>query len=155
MGGKRSRPRLDLSHFPAPLNRTPEVTQREQIFMKRGLYGQQLNLMEELKAETFQAHSRIQTLPFFQALAACQLPLESYVGQLRDLAVIHGVLEQALDQGTDARVAAVWRPDLRKLPLLQQDLRYFEPRAVSDLKEAVDVALQIAERIRRWLVSKI
>ncbi|MEI8041765.1 MAG: biliverdin-producing heme oxygenase [Verrucomicrobiota bacterium] len=116
--------------------------------MKRGLYGQQLNLMEELKAETFQAHARLQTLPFFQALAACQLPLESYVGQLRDLAVIHGVLEQALDQGTDARVAAVWRPDLRKLPLLQQDLRYFEPRAVSDLKEAVEVALQIAERIR-------
>ncbi|CAK0781739.1 hypothetical protein CCP3SC15_970001 [Gammaproteobacteria bacterium] len=34
-------------------------------------------LMEELKAEIFQAHVGIQAAPFFQALAACQLPLES------------------------------------------------------------------------------
>lgn len=43
--------------------------------MKTGLFGQQLSLMEELKSETFLAHAQLQTAPFFQALAACQLPL--------------------------------------------------------------------------------
>ena len=116
--------------------------------MKPGLFGQQLTLMEELKAATFPTHARLQTAPFFQALAACQLPLESYVGQLRALAALHGVLEQALENCADKRVASVWNSDMRKLPLLQQDLRYFEPRAVADLREAVDAALKTVERLR-------
>ncbi|MCX6875225.1 MAG: biliverdin-producing heme oxygenase [Verrucomicrobia bacterium] len=116
--------------------------------MKPGLFGQQLTVMEELKAATFVAHGRLQTAPFFQALAACQLPLESYVGQLRALSVIHGVLEQALAACADERVASVWNNDMRKLPLLQQDLRYFEPRAVADLKEAGEAALKATEQLR-------
>jgi heme oxygenase len=116
--------------------------------MKTGLYGQKLTLMEELKAVTFLAHARLQALPFFQALAACQLPLESYVGQLRALAIIHGVLERALDNCPDAWVAAVWNRDMCKLPQLQQDLRFFEPRAVADLKETVEAALKTAEQLR-------
>jgi heme oxygenase len=116
--------------------------------MKAGLYGQQLTLMEELKAATFLAHARLQAAPFFQALVACQLPLESYVGQLRALSVIHGVLEQTLASRPDERVASVWNLEMRKLPMLQQDLRYFEPRAVADLKEAMEAALKTAEQLR-------
>ena len=81
--------------------------------MKPGLFGQQLTLMEELRAATCLAHSKLQTAPFFQALAACQLPLESYVGQLRALAALHGVLEQALESSPEERVASVWNPDMR------------------------------------------
>ena len=116
--------------------------------MKTGLFGQHLTLMEELKAATFLAHARLQSAPFFQALAACQLPLESYVGQLRALAVLHGVLEEALEGCPDERVASVWNRDMRKLPRLLKDLRYFEPRAVADLKEAAEAALTAAERLR-------
>jgi heme oxygenase len=116
--------------------------------MKNGLYGQQLTLMEELKASTFLPHARMQATPFWQALAACQLPLESYVGQLRALAIIHGVLEQALAGCADQRVASIWHEDMRKLPLLNEDLRYFEPRAVADLREAVEAALATAEQLR-------
>jgi len=116
--------------------------------MKPGLFGQKLTLMEELRAATFLAHSKLQSVPFFQALAACQLPLESYVGQLRALAAIHGVLEKALESNPDERVASVWNPDMRKLDRLQQDLRYFEPRAVADIKEAVEVALKAADLLR-------
>ncbi len=116
--------------------------------MKPGLFGQQLTLMEELKAATFSDHNRLQGAPFFPALAACQLPLESYVGQLRALTIVHGVLEPALASSTDERIAAVWRGDMVKLPLLYQDLNYFEPRAVADLKEAVTAALKIAEHLR-------
>jgi heme oxygenase len=116
--------------------------------MKPGLLGQQLSLMEVLRAASYAAHARLQTAPFFEALVACQLPLESYVGQLRALSVIHGVLERALDSGADDQVAAVWTPDMRKLPLLQQDLQFFAPRAVADLKEAVEAALETADGLR-------
>jgi heme oxygenase len=116
--------------------------------MKTGLFGQQLTLVEELRAATFLAHARLQTAPFFQALTACQLPLESFVGQLRALSVIHTVIEQALESCPDQRVASVWNRDMRRLPRLLQDLRYFEPRAVADLKEAAEAALNTAERLR-------
>lgn len=116
--------------------------------MKTGLLGQQLTITEQLKAATFVAHARIQTAPFSQALVDCQLPLESYVAQLRALSVIHEELEQALDNCREARVASVWEDDMRRLPRLQKDLEYFQPRMVADLKEAADAAQQVAGFIR-------
>ena len=109
--------------------------------MKIGLFGQRLTFTEELRAATFGAHARLQAEPYFQALAACQLSLESYVGQLRALAVIHGALEQALDHSDDSRVASVWTPGRHRLPRLLEDLRYFAPRAVSDLREAAEASM--------------
>lgn len=110
--------------------------------------------MEELKAAAMPMHARLEATPFFPALAAGRLALESYVGQLRALAVIHSVLEHALTDCTDERVTAVWRPDMRKFALLQQDLRYFEPRAVADLKEAAEIALQTAEHLRLLAIGQ-
>lgn len=122
--------------------------------MKLGLLGQKLTLMEELKAATFLPHAQLQAAPFFQALAAYQLPLESYVGQLRALAAIHGVLEEALKHCSDQRVASVWKDDMCKVPQLQQDLRFFEPRTVADLKEAVDATLKTVEMLRLRSVTQ-
>jgi heme oxygenase len=116
--------------------------------MKRGLYGQLLTLTDELKVATFGPHVRLQEVPYFQVLVACQLPLESYVGQLRAWAALHGVLEAALAASTHPALAAVWRADLQKVPLLQQDLRYFEPRAVADLREAAEESLRAVEQLR-------
>ena len=116
--------------------------------MKPGLFGQRLTLMEELRAATWPTHARLQGAPFYGALAACRLPLESYVGKLRALSVIHGVLEQALAGCADERVASVWRSDMRRLALLEEDLRYFEPRTVADIREAVDAALAAADHLR-------
>jgi len=76
------------------------------------------------------------------------LPLEAYIGQLRALSSIHGVIEPALANCIDERIASVWHNSMRKLPLLQQDLRYFEPRTVADLKEAVEAALNTADALR-------
>lgn len=104
--------------------------------------------MEQLKAATFLQHARLQELPYFQTLVAFQLPLESYVGHLRALAVIHGALEQALATCQDAAVSSVWRDDMRKLPCLNQDLRFFESRVVPDIKESVNLALEVADAIR-------
>ena len=110
--------------------------------------------MEELKAATQPAHRRLETAPFFSALAACQLPVESYVGQLRALAVIHSVLEQALASCADPRISSVWNCEMRKLPLLQNDLRFFEPRTVADVKEGVDAALKTGEQLRLLPVER-
>jgi heme oxygenase len=105
-------------------------------------------LMEELKASTAVFHARLQEVPFFEVLAAGQLPIESYVGLLRAFSIIYGVLEHELESSLNHSVVSVWTGDMRKLPLLQKDLAFFEPRAVADLKESVDVALKIAEEIR-------
>jgi methanogenic corrinoid protein MtbC1/heme oxygenase len=116
--------------------------------MKTGPSSQQLTLMEELKAASFAAHSRLHCAPFFAALAACQLPLESYVGQLRALALIHGVLEQVLTDSTDDKVAQVWSKDMQRTSLIAQDLQYFEPRHVADLRESAAAAQGVAKHIR-------
>ena len=116
--------------------------------MEQGFYGQQLTLMEELKAETYLPHVHLQEAPFFMALASCQLPLESYVGQLRALSIVHGVLEEALESTNNEAVASVWKSSMRKLSLLQKDLRSFEPQIVADIKESVELTLTIAEHIR-------
>lgn len=118
------------------------------MIIKPGLFGQRLSLMELLKAGTFAAHARLQGVAYFGALFACQLPLESYVGHLRALAVIHAELERELDGCADARVKSVWRDDMRKLPLLEHDLHGFEPRAVADIREAAEAALAAVEQLR-------
>lgn len=111
-------------------------------------------LMQELRAATAPAHAGLDGAPFFQALSAGELPLESYVGQLRALSVIHGVLEEALSTCADARVGSVWSDDMRKLPLLQQDLRHFEPQLVKDLKEAIVAAMAVETDIRLRLLER-
>lgn len=122
--------------------------------MTTGILGQQLSLSEDLRAETFAAHAGLQAEPFFGALARCQLPLESYVGQLRGLAVVHGVLEQALGESAEPRVAAVWRDDLRRLPRLLLDLAYFAPRGVLDITGAAAAAVRATEAIRRTAAAQ-
>lgn len=119
-----------------------------------GIYGQRLTLMEQLRAATSLHHARLQTAPFFQALAGCRLPLESYVGLLRAMLAIHGVLERALATCEHPAVTAVWRDDMRKVPFLERDLRFFEPRAVADLEEAVNEALRVTDRVRLWSVER-
>lgn len=105
-------------------------------------------LMGEIKARCAEAHARTQEAPFFRALLQGRLPLESYVGQLRALFVVHGVLEKSLAESPEPRVRRVFQDSMRKIPSLQQDLRYFEPRGVADLKEAAAAAIAIDTRVR-------
>lgn len=116
--------------------------------------GQPLFLMDELKAKNASVHARLETSPFFSALTKQLLPLESYVGQLRSLALIHGALEPALISCSDERVASVWTSEKSKLPWLCKDLRYFEPRVVADLKEATELSLNIADTLRRLSIEQ-
>jgi heme oxygenase len=143
-GSRASQPRHNRS-FRHTDSRTTGATCTT---MNKGPFAQHLTLMEELKAATEATHRRLESAPFFSALAGCQLPLESYVGQLRALAVIHGVLEHVLASCADPRIGSVWNREMRKLPLLQNDLRFFASRTVPDPKDALDAALKAAQQIR-------
>ncbi len=53
-------------------------------------------LMTQLREATRAQHARVDALPFFATLAARDLPLASYVGLLRALALLYTTLEQEL-----------------------------------------------------------
>jgi len=109
---------------------------------------QSMPIIARLKTQTKDCHSRIEALPYFKALIAHKLPLECYVNQLRSLAVIHGVFENEIASSEDNRVAAIWDDELKKLPLLEEDLKFFEPRVVSDASTSIDAALAMTGNIR-------
>ena len=105
-------------------------------------------IMERLKLETKEYHSKLESLPYFNALIEHKLPLECYVNQLRALSVIHGVLEKEMASTEDTQVCAIWNDELRKLSLLEEDLAFFKPRVVSDAADSIEAALAMTEKIR-------
>ncbi len=107
-----------------------------------------MSIMKRLKTETAADHKRLESYPYFAALAEHKLPLEGYVNQLRGLAIIHGVLESALAEAASEPVASVWNDSQRKLPLLAEDLEFFKPRIEPDYMPAIEAALAMTEKIR-------
>ena len=91
-----------------------------------------MEIMALLKAETAAYHAKLESMPFFGKLIAHELPLECYVNQLRALSVIHSVLEEQIAASVNEQIARVWEDGLRKLPLLMEDLHFFDPRVSSD-----------------------
>ena len=57
-------------------------------------------------------------------------------------------MSNTLTRCANAQVASVWNSAMIKSSLLEQDLRYFAPRAVADLKEAVAAALKMVAQLR-------
>ncbi len=105
-------------------------------------------IMGRFKSETAERHAEIEALPYFEALMAHSLPLIGYVAQLKSLAVIHSVLENEIASSRDPVVRNAWSEDLRKLSLLETDIRFFEPRTGSSHMHIVEIALNMAEKIR-------
>ncbi|WP_448381714.1 biliverdin-producing heme oxygenase [Desulfosoma sp.] len=104
--------------------------------------------IERLRTQTRDLHKTAHALPFFEALWKRTLPLESFVGQLRCLAVVHGALEKFLaSHATDEPFRGLLAGHCPKLPLLLQDLELFRHKGVQDILPAVDKALDIADRI--------
>ena len=104
-------------------------------------------LMTRLREATRETHGQIQALPWFHALERCELPIESYIGQLRGMAVLHGVLEHETPIAHDARLNAVWQEDMRRFPQIQQDLAFFATRNVFDIPKAHEAANTLANHI--------
>ncbi|MCF8129440.1 MAG: biliverdin-producing heme oxygenase [Deltaproteobacteria bacterium] len=105
-------------------------------------------IMTRLKDDTKAYHTKLERLPYFNALIEHTLPIECYVNQLRGLSVIHGVLENEIAAAEDSRVSDVWNDGLRKLAFLEEDLSFFKPRFISDAREPIETALSMTEKIR-------
>jgi heme oxygenase len=105
-------------------------------------------LFDQLRSHTWHRHEAFEKLPFVAALVDGTLPLESYIGQLRGLAVIFSALEQTLAQSRSPLITRI-RPLMKsRFKLLCTDLAFFAPRLVPDILPAVQNALDIARVIR-------
>jgi heme oxygenase len=111
--------------------------------------SQRMPIMERLRTETRAAHTQVEALPFFTALAARELPLASYVGLLRALSTVYAAFEQALLQASHPLLGKVWDDSRRKLPLLHRDLVYFQPHELPEAPVAMLQAHLLAQQIRR------
>jgi heme oxygenase len=113
----------------------------------------QLSLSEQLRASTRAAHDRLEQLPFAASLADGSLPVESYVGYLRAMAIVHAVIEHELPVENDPRIDAVWNDEMRRLPPLQLDLAHFAGQGIGDIRPAQQAAEAIANRLLRRSVE--
>lgn len=110
--------------------------------------------METLKYAIREQHARMEALPFVVALTKGELPLESYVGQLRAMATIQGTLEHELTllKSGEIRDLLLGRPS--RLVHLRRDLSQFDKLFVPDSEAAVNCSRAIAEQIRRYRVEQ-
>jgi len=107
-----------------------------------------LPLLDRVRQATWHRHQTFENLPFVTALTAGKLPLESYIGQLRGLAVVLATLEQVFAASRDPFVATIRPLLLSRFELLCRDLRYFSSRMVPDIVPAVKVSLELAAMVR-------
>jgi heme oxygenase len=90
----------------------------------------------------------MEALPFIGALTNGQLPLASYVGQLRAMAVIHGTLEHEFTQIRSGEIRTLLLDRPSRLVHLRKDLSVFDPLLIPDIEAALDHTRKIAARIR-------
>ena len=97
-------------------------------------------LAARLKEETRQLHTLAERSGVMADLLQGRLGLEGYCELLRNLQAIYAALEAGLDRHPpDPRL---WRPELRRLAALEQDLAQLQPanwRADAPLKPAATV----------------
>ncbi|TDP71761.1 DNA-binding transcriptional LysR family regulator [Roseateles toxinivorans] len=85
-------------------------------------------LAARLKQETRELHRQAERSGLMAALMRGSIGLPAYCALLRSLRAIYAALESALDaQGSDGNVQRLWRPELRRLPRLEQDLARLDP----------------------------
>jgi heme oxygenase len=104
-------------------------------------------LVERLQTATLEGQLRMGQLPFFKDLAGGLLPLDSYLGLLKAMLVVHGALDQALAPHTHPALTAVWGPEMSKLDALQRDIAALGGRS-EDIPDAVLRAYILAEQIK-------
>ena len=113
-----------------------------------------ISFTESLKEAISDSHTRMETLPFFIALTNGVLPLESYVGNLRTMAVILGTLEHELSYGALEEVSRLCQSRPSRLGHLRRDLSVFDPLCIGDIMAANQQAQKIAEQIRRYRIEQ-
>jgi len=107
-----------------------------------------VTLIDGLRSATWHRHEAFERLPFVNAMVEGTLPLESYIAQLRGLAVILSAVEQALIQSRDPQFDGVMPFIKSRFEMLSADLAFFAQRLVPDILPAVRLSLAFAREIR-------
>lgn len=115
---------------------------------------QAVPLMETLKQAISEQHRQIEELPYITALTNGSLPLQSYVGQLRAMAVIHGTLEHELAQQQLPGLTNLFLSRPSRLVHLRADLAFFDSQHLPDCLAALEQARLIVEQIRRYRLEQ-
>ena len=112
------------------------------------------HVMEILKDSIRERHTAMESLSFVKALTDGTLPIESYAGQLRAMAVIHGTLEHELPQIRPAELLRFLQARPSRLNHLRSDLAALEHLCITDCLEAAEQTRLIAEQIRRYSLEE-
>ncbi len=103
-------------------------------------------LSARLREATAERHATVESLPFFLALRADELPVQSAVSYLRGLAIVHAVLESCLS-GRSGLSHELWRPGMERLPELLATFEAADVARLPDVPRAIDAALRLGDRI--------
>ena len=93
-------------------------------------------------------HARMEALPFFHALAEGRLPLESYVGQLRAMALLQGTLDLELSLLAPGGIKELMQDRPSRLIHLRKDLGVLDALALPELQAALVPTRKLAGMIR-------
>ena len=91
------------------------------------------HLRSYLKTKTLVPHSRLEALPFFQALQAGSLPALPIVNFLRCMAILHAVLEPECSHVTIPQFTRLAGHATPKVPLLVADLETLRAQTVPSI----------------------
>ena len=105
-------------------------------------------VMDRLRLETRDQHLQVEALPFFDALQTKDLPLASYAGMLRAFCIVYEVFEHMMSRAQHPKLNAVWDDSLRKLPLIDRDIAYFQSRGLPDAPVALLRAHLLTQHVR-------
>jgi heme oxygenase len=112
-------------------------------------------LLAQLHSATWHRHERMEQLSFVTELVGGSLPLQSYIGQLRGLAIILLSIDNAL-LSLPKELAERLRPFIsRRFFMLCDDLSFFAPQIIPDIMPAVKSALDAATIIRQAVPGKL
>lgn len=117
-------------------------------------HTQHPTLMDSLKEAISEQHARMEAIPFIAALTDGKLPIESYVGLLRAMAVIQGTLDHELAQIDSGTIRDIMLDRPSRLVHLRKDLSLFDGQFVPDIEGAITQSRRIAERIRLYRVEQ-
>lgn len=101
-----------------------------------------------------QRHARMEALPFVDALKTGSLPLQSYVAQLRAMAVMHATIEHELRSLVPNRLTSLYLSRPSRLAHLRSDLSAFDRLCLPDCLKAIDMAQQISVLVRKTRIDQ-
>lgn len=105
------------------------------------------SLHQRLKSQTNELHNQAHKIPYIEQVLKSQVPLVSYTGHLRALAIIQGTLEHQLSTLGHPEIKEILKHLSPRLPLILSDLEHLNAGEEKDIIPAIGEALAVADKI--------